>query len=115
MKEIFHVQILKAQMYLVLLIINCRTIDMNIIRDLSVCEYAEMGIKPNTAHTGVQVPELHVSGVVFGSDNHKKKKIKKNLLSLGTDCLSWFRLWHCKFYPGVRVATQHNFSSFIQS
>lgn len=57
---------------------------MNIIRDLSVCEYAEMGIKPNKAHTGVQVPELHVSEVVFASDNHNNKIF---LLSLGTDSL----------------------------
>lgn len=56
---------------------------MNIIRDLSVCEYAEMGIKPNTAHTGVQVPELHVSEVVFASDNHNKIF----LLIVGTDPL----------------------------
>lgn len=55
-----------------MLIISSQAIEINSIGDLSVHEYAEMGVKPNTAHTGVQVPELHVSEVVFASDNHNK-------------------------------------------
>lgn len=62
-----------------MLIISSQTIEMNSIRDLSMQnmhEYAEMGIKPNRAHTGVQDPELRVSEVVFASDNHNKNNRK---------------------------------------
>lgn len=36
--------------------------------------HEEMGIKPYTAHTGDQVPELHVSEFVFTSDNHNNNE-----------------------------------------
>lgn len=62
----FHVQIFKAaNIFNFLKLINSQAIEMNMIK-----RHEEMGIKPNTAHTGDQVPELHVSEVVFTSDNH---------------------------------------------
>lgn len=87
MNKIFHVQIFKATniFHFLKLIIN---IEINIIRDLIVCECAEMGIKPNTAYV-VQVSELHDSEVVFASDNHNNNK--KNLsIKFGNIFSSWF-------------------------
>lgn len=92
-KIFFHVKIFKVAniVHFLKLIVSSQTIEISIVRDLSVCEYEEMGKNLIQPITGVRVPELHVSEDVFVSDNHDNNN--KNLtIKFGNRFSSWFQM-----------------------